>query len=171
MLFRSLEGASEGGWYYQQIALGLNYRLTDMQAALGASQMTRIDRFIARRRALAARYDEALANLPLVTPWQEPDGRSAYHLYPIRLRTERLTRSRRDIYDALRAAGLGVQVHYIPVHLQPYYRKLGFAPGSFPEAERYYEGAITIPLFSAMTDAGQATVIARVRDVVTEASA
>lgn len=166
-----MDGANEGGWYYEQIALGLNYRLTDLQAALGTSQMKRIDSFIARRRALAARYDDALANLQLVTPWQHPDSRSAYHLYPIRLRLAQLRRSRREVYDSLRSSGIGVQVHYIPVHFQPFYRKLGFKPGDFPEAERYYEGAITIPLFAAMTDDEQATVIERVRDIVTGAAA
>ncbi|HTI87439.1 MAG TPA: UDP-4-amino-4,6-dideoxy-N-acetyl-beta-L-altrosamine transaminase [Alphaproteobacteria bacterium] len=165
-----MDGEAEGGWYYEQIALGLNYRLTDLQAALGMSQMKRIDAFIARRRALAAHYDDALGNLPLVTPWQHPDGLSAYHLYPIWLRLAQLRRSRREVFDALRGAGIGVQVHYIPVHLQPYYRKLGFKPGDFPESERYYEGAITIPLFAAMTDDEQATVVERVRDIVTGAA-
>jgi UDP-4-amino-4,6-dideoxy-N-acetyl-beta-L-altrosamine transaminase len=166
-----MDGGAEGGWYYEQIALGLNYRLTDLQAALGTSQMKRIDAFIARRRTLAARYDDALANLPLVTPWQHPDGRSAYHLYPIWLRLAQLRRSRREVFDILRASGIGVQVHYIPVHLQPYYRNLGFKPGDFPASERYYEGAITIPLFSAMTDEEQATVVERIREIVTGAAA
>jgi UDP-4-amino-4,6-dideoxy-N-acetyl-beta-L-altrosamine transaminase len=161
-----MEGASEGPWYYQQIDLGFNYRMTDLQAALGSSQMRRIDAFLARRRALAARYDAALANLPLVRPVQSPDGRSAFHLYPIQLHLEAIGRSRRDIFESLRAAGIGVNVHYIPVHLQPYYRRRGFKPGDFPEAERYYERAISIPLFAAMTDAEQQEVIARLSETL-----
>lgn len=160
-----LEAVDEGPWYYEQQALGFNYRLTDIQAALGLSQLKRLDAFIARRRELAARYDELLADLPLVTPKQDPNGRSAFHLYPIWLRLDRLNQSRRQIFEALRAAGVGVQVHYIPVHLQLYYRRLGFKKGDYPNAERYYEGAITLPLFAAMTDAQQETVVGRLRDV------
>ncbi len=155
-----MRGASEGPWYYEMTALGYNYRMTDLQAALGVSQMRRIDPFVARRRELAARYDAELANLPLVTPWQNPDGRSAYHLYPIALRLDALKQDRKTVFEALRADGIGVNVHYIPVHLQPYYRDLGFKPGDYPEAERYYAAAISIPLFSAMTDAQHAAVVA-----------
>jgi len=161
-----MDGPSEGPWYYQQIELGLNYRMTDLQAALGASQMKRIDAFVARRRALAARYDEALATLPLVLPAQNPDGRSAFHLYPIQLRLETIGRTRREIFDRLRAAGIGVNVHYIPVHLQPYYRRRGFKPGDFPQSERYYERAISIPLFAAMTDSEQSEVVARLSETL-----
>lgn len=164
-----MNGPSEGDWYYQQIELGLNYRLTDLQAALGISQMKRIDGFIAWRRSLAARYDERLSNLPLTTPWQDPDGRSAYHLYPIRLDIDRLRKTRREIFDELRAAGIGVNVHYIPVHLQPYYRALGFKDGDYPNAERYYAGAITLPLFATMTDEEQATVIERLHAILAAA--
>lgn len=163
-------GDPEGDWSYQQIELGLNYRLTDIQAALGSSQMKRIETFIARRRALAARYDERLSNLPLTTPWQDPSGRSAYHLYPIRLNVERITRPRRQIFDELRSSGIGVQVHYIPVHLQPYYRALGFGEGDFPESERYYAGAITLPLFGTMTDEDQDTVIESLHGVLAGAT-
>jgi len=165
-----MEGESEGPWYYQQIELGLNYRITDMQAALGESQMRRIEAFVARRRALAARYDTALAGLPLTLPFQHPDGRSAFHLYPLHLDLARLKTGRRAVFEALRARGIGVNVHYIPVHLQPYYRRLGFGPGDFPAAERYYAGAITIPLFARMTDAEHATVVAAVRETVLAAA-
>jgi UDP-4-amino-4,6-dideoxy-N-acetyl-beta-L-altrosamine transaminase len=165
-----MNGASEGPWYYEQVDLGLNYRLTDIQAALGLSQMQRIDAFIARRREIAAQYDERLSNLPLVTPAQRTDGRSAYHLYPIRLRLDRLRKSRREIFEALRAANIGVQVHYIPVHLQPFYRKLGFKEGDFPESERYYTGAITLPLFAKLTETEQDTVVERVSAIVAAAA-
>lgn len=164
-----MDGASEGPWYYEQVELGLNYRLTDIQAALGLSQMKRLDAFVERRRALAARYDERLSNLSLVTPAQRSDGRSAYHLYPIRLRLNRLRKTRREIFEALRAADIGVQVHYIPVHLQPYFRKFGFKEGDFPESEHYYAGAITLPLFAKLTEAEQDTVIERVSAIVTAA--
>ncbi|PSC03715.1 UDP-4-amino-4,6-dideoxy-N-acetyl-beta-L-altrosamine transaminase [Alsobacter soli] len=160
-----MEGESEGPWYYQQTMLGMNYRITDIQAALGASQMRRIDLFVARRRALAARYDDLLGNLPLTRPWQDLDGRSAFHLYPIHVDSQQ----RRRIFDALRAAGIGVNVHYIPVHTQPYYRQRGFEPGYCPNAEAYYAGAISLPLFSAMTDAEQDEVVEAVRAAVMDA--
>jgi UDP-4-amino-4,6-dideoxy-N-acetyl-beta-L-altrosamine transaminase len=161
-----MEGASEGPWYYQQVALGLNYRITDLQAALGQSQLKRIDAFVARRRALAERYDRMLAALPMIRPAQRPDGRSAFHLYPIQLRLEAIGKTRREVFESLRAAGIGVNVHYIPVHLQPYYRRFGFKDGDFPESERYYQRAISIPLFAGMTDAEQDEVVARLSDVV-----
>lgn len=146
-------------WIYEQIELGLNYRMTDIQAALGASQLTRLDTFVARRRELATRYNKLLAGLPVTCPWQHPDTNSAWHLYVIRLRRDEIKLSRREVFDAMRAAGIGVNVHYIPVHTQPYYRELGFSSGMFPAAESYYEDAITVPLFSKMTDAQQDTVV------------
>lgn len=160
-----LERESEGPWYYEQVALGPNYRLTDIQAALGASQLQKLQRFLERRRAIAARYDAELSRLPLATPWQDPDGRSAYHLYPIRLHHHR---RRRAVFEALRARGIGVQVHYIPVHTQPYYRRLGFEPGICPEAERFYAGAISLPIFAGLTDADQGRVVAALREVLGE---
>lgn len=154
---------ADGPWYYQQIDLGYNYRMTDVQAALGTSQMARLDDFVARRRALAARYDAMLAGLPLAMPWQHADGRSAFHLYPVRLKLDEIGRSRREIFEALRAAGIGVNVHYIPVHTQPFYRKLGFRPGDFPEAERYYAETISLPLYAALLEAQQDQVAAALK--------
>lgn len=147
---------SEGGWYYQQTDLGYNYRMTDLQAALGGSQMRRLDGFVARRRALAERYAERMAGLPLEPP--APSRESAWHLYPVRLRQPE---RRRPVFDALRAAGIGAQVHYIPVHLQPWYRRLGFRPGDFPEAEAYYAGALSLPLWPGLTEAMQDQVTDR----------
>jgi len=153
---------SEGAWYYEQQALGFNYRMTDIQAALGLSQMRRINDFLAARRRLAARYADVLGDLVdtgLTLPWQDPQGESAYHLYPVQVPADR----RRDVFDGLRAAGIGVQVHYIPVHLQPYYRQLGFGPGDFPAAETYYGGAISLPMFASLTDEQQDSVAAHLR--------
>ncbi len=153
---KHMEGESHGPWYYQQTELGWNYRLTDLQAALGESQMNKLDAFVARRRALALRYDELLRDLPLITPWQHSDTASAWHLYVIRLRLDLLKKTRRQIVEELRAAGIGVQIHYIPVHTQPYYRRLGFKDGDFPEAEQYYAETISLPMFPGLTDAEQA---------------
>jgi UDP-4-amino-4,6-dideoxy-N-acetyl-beta-L-altrosamine transaminase len=150
----------DGPWYYQQLELGYNYRMTDLQAALGASQMSRLQTYVQRRHKIAERYDQAFANLPLMTPWQHPESYSAYHLYVIRLRLDEIERSHREVFEALRTAGLGVNLHYIPVHLQPYYRNLGFEPGDFPEAERYYQEAISLPMYPTMTDETIETVIA-----------
>jgi UDP-4-amino-4,6-dideoxy-N-acetyl-beta-L-altrosamine transaminase len=154
-----MSGASDGPWYYQQTMLGLNYRMTDIQAALGASQMNRLKTFVDARHRLAARYDAMLADLPVVTPWQHPDSRSALHLYPVRVSPGPARRSRREVFDAMRAGGIGVNVHYIPVHLQPYYRDLGFRPGQFPEAEAYYAETISLPLYATLTDAEQDVVV------------
>lgn len=151
-----LERKDEGAWYYEQQALGFNYRLTDLQAALGLSQMRRIDAFLAARRRLAARYDRLLASSGLTLPSQHPDALSSYHLYPIQVPDPGL---RRAVFEGLRAAGIGVQVHYIPVHLQPYYRRLGFRQGDFPAAEAYYERAISLPMYATLTDAQQDFVV------------
>lgn len=153
---------SHGGWYYEQLELGFNYRMTDMQAALGASQMTKLEAFAARRREIADLYDRELAGLPLRPLARDPRGISGWHLYMIRLNLEEIGVSRREVFDSLRAQGLGVNVHYIPVHLQPDYQKLGFSAGMYPEAERYYEEAITLPMFPAMTDAD----VRRVREAL-----
>jgi UDP-4-amino-4,6-dideoxy-N-acetyl-beta-L-altrosamine transaminase len=145
-------GESHGGWYYEQLELGFNYRMTDIQAALGASQMKRLEAFARRRREIADLYDRELAGLPLRPLARDPRGISGWHLYMIRLNLGEIRRSRREVFDILRAQGIGVNVHYIPVHLQPDYQKLGFVKGMFPESERYYEEAITLPMFPAMTD-------------------
>lgn len=155
---RMVDGA-QGPWYYEQLDLGWNYRITCIQAALGTSQLRRIESFLARREELVARYDDALAGLPVSTPTHAPDVRSSWHLYVIRIRPDAGV-DRATVFERMRAAGIGVNVHYIPVHLQPYYRALGFAPGDFPEAERYYEEAITLPLYPAMSDAQQDEVVA-----------
>lgn len=155
--------AADGPWYYQQIDLGFNYRMTELQAALGVSQMGRLDDYVARRHALAARYDEMLAGLPLRTPWQHPDSYSGLHLYVIRLELEQLSRTHRQVFEALRERGIGVNLHYIPVHTQPYYQKMGFKTGDFPEAERYYAEAISLPMFQTMSGQQQDQVFAALR--------
>lgn len=143
---------SHGGWYYEQLELGFNYRMTDMQAALGASQMTKLEAFTLRRREIADLYDRELAGLPLRALTRDPRGISGWHLYMIRLNLAEIRCTRREVFDRLRAQGIGVNVHYIPVHLQPDYQKLGFSAGMYPEAERYYEEAITLPMFPEMAD-------------------
>lgn len=158
---------NDGPWYYEQLELGSHYRLTDFQAALGRSQLTRLDAFIARRRELAERYNTLLANLPLTLPWQHPDGASSWHLYVVRLKLECIHKTHRQVFEELRAAGIGVNLHYIPVHLQPDYRALGFQPGVFPEAERYYKEAISLPMFPALTNHEQDQVVAALTFILT----
>lgn len=157
---RFMVGESDGPWYYQQVELGHNDRMTDLQAALGASQMERLPAFLDRRRELAARYDRLLADLPLILPWQHPDTLSSWHLYVIRPDPERTSVTRRALYDGLRSAGIYPQVHYIPVHTQPYYQSLGFRAGDFPESERYYSGALSLPMYFSLSDADQDRVVA-----------
>lgn len=157
-----LHHPDHGGWYYEQQALGYNYRMTDVHAALGASQMTRLDVFLNRRRELVERYHHELAQLPLRLPHEHSSARSAWHLYAIQL-DDAASMTRRVLYDRLRAAGIGVNVHYIPIHLQPYYRQQGHAEGSYPEAERYYRRALSLPLYYGLEDAQQDRVISVLR--------
>jgi len=151
---------SDGPWYYQQIDLGFNYRMTELQAALGVSQMRRLDEFVTKRHAIAKRYDELLAETPVVTPWQHPDSFSGLHLYVIRLQLDQIDKSHRQVFEALREQGIGVNLHYIPVHTQPYYQRMGFQVGDFPEAERYYAKAISLPMYPTMSDDQQDQVVA-----------
>jgi UDP-4-amino-4,6-dideoxy-N-acetyl-beta-L-altrosamine transaminase len=153
------EFENAGAWYYEQQDLGYNYRLTDIHAALGHSQLHRLDAYVAERNRLAQRYDEQLRGLPVILPTVSPGHYSAFHLYVIRLQEAAAT-SRKAVFDALRAGGVNVNVHYIPVHLHPYYRRLGFSPGQFPEAEAHAREAITLPLYPTLSAAEQDKVIA-----------
>jgi len=150
---------SHGGWYYQQIELGFNYRMTEMQAALGVSQLTRLTEFVNDRNQLAKYYDNKLSNLPIILPKQIKDSYSARHLYVIKLKLADIQLTHKQVFDALREQKIGVNLHYIPIHLQPYYQALGFKVGQFPEAEKYYQQAISIPLFHLMSRKEQDTVI------------
>ena len=144
--------ASFPAYYYEQIELGYNYRMSDVQAALGLSQLSRLDEFVAKRHELARRYDDILAQLPVTIPWRHPDTFSGMHLYIIRLERNRINKTHNQVFEELREAGIGVNLHYIPVYLQPDFAMIGFAPGYCPEAERYYAEAITLPMFPGLTD-------------------
>ena len=157
---------AEGSWYYQQVELGFNYRMTELQAALGISQMQRLDEFITKRHKLQERYDLLLEDLPIIKPYQDKDGYSALHLYPIQVQKDKLKSTRKEIFEALRKNSIGVNIHYIPVHTQSYYENMGFKKGDFPNAESYYESVISIPLFYAMTFEQQDQVIAVLEKVL-----
>jgi UDP-4-amino-4,6-dideoxy-N-acetyl-beta-L-altrosamine transaminase len=160
--------ASDGPWYYQQIDLGYNYRMTDLQAALGLSQMQRLGEFVTKRHSIAKRYDQLLADLPVVIPLQHADGYSGLHLYVIRLKLAEIVKTHRQVFEALRAAGIGVNLHYIPVHCQPYYEGLGFKAGDFPKAEEYYAEAISLPMYPGLTESQQDKVIAALHQATEE---
>jgi UDP-4-amino-4,6-dideoxy-N-acetyl-beta-L-altrosamine transaminase len=150
-------------WNYQQIDLGFNYRMTDLHAALGLSQMQRIDAFVTKRHAIAKRYDQLLSSLPVLTPWQHADSYSGYHLYVIRLKLNEINKTQRQVYNAFYAAEIGVNVHYIPVYRQPYYEQMGFNMGYCPQAEQYYSEAISIPMYPGLTINQQDFVVQTLR--------
>ena len=149
----------DGPWYYQQIDLGYNYRMTDLQAALGLSQMRRLNEFVTKRHVIANRYDQLLADLPVYTPWQHEDSFSGLHLYVIRLKLAEIGKTHRQVFEALRALGIGVNLHYIPLYFQPYYENLGFKAGYCIDAEQYYAEAISLPMYPTLSNADQDKVI------------
>ena len=151
---------SEGPWFYQQIELGFNYRLTDLQAALGLSQMDRVDQYVAQRNHLANRYDELLSAMPVTTPWQSPDSYSSRHLYVIRIQLEKVKKSQREIFEILRASGIEVNLHYIPVYRHPYYERMGFIASDFPESQQYYAEAVSLPMYATLNESQQDRVVA-----------
>lgn len=159
---------ADGPWYYQQIELGFNYRMTDMQAALGCSQMDSLDEFVARRRYLVKRYNEKLNDLPLRTPYQDEATNPSWHIYIIRVDFTKVMLSKNEIFARMRDRGIALNLHYIPVHTQPYYQKLGFQKGDFPVSEKYYEEAITLPLYYDLTDEQQDEVIEALKEVLAE---
>lgn len=157
----------DGPWYYQQIALGFNYRMTDVQAALGLSQLSRLDEYVTERHAKVAYYNQALADLPIVLPWQHPDTYSAFHLYVMRLQLDQIGVSHRQVFEALRAAGVGVNLHYIPIYSQPYYQQQGIAGAAhYPQAELFYQTAITLPLYPNLSREQQEQVVVAIRENV-----
>lgn len=157
---------ADGPWYYQQIGLGFNYRMTELQAALGLSQLAKVDKFVARRRQLAERYNELLKDLPLKVPYQNPDTDSSWHLYIIRVDFNKIKKTKKQIFAEMKAKGVCLNLHYIPVHTQPYYQNLGFKHGDFPVSEKYYEEAFTLPLYYSLTDEQQDCVVSALKEVL-----
>ncbi len=158
----------DGPWDYQQVALGYNYRMTDLHAALGVSQITRLSQYVKRRHEIADRYGALLADLPLTLPWQHPDSHSAYHLYVIRLQLDQITTTHRAVFEYLRSKEIMVNLHYIPVHTQPHYQKMGFKAGDYPQAEQYYREAISIPMHPSLTNEEQAYVVEVLREALAQ---
>ena len=159
----NMKNAPHGGWYYEQIDLGLNYRMTELQAALGCSQIKRIENFVLKRNNIAEFYNQEFCNLPIDLPKIDKNSISSYHLYIIKISSNN-EKERLELYSYLKENGLGVNVHYIPVHMQPYYRSLGFSNGDFPEAERYYKSAISIPLHPGLTKSNQNYIVKKLRN-------
>ena len=156
----------DGPWYYQQVDLGYNYRMTDLCAALGISQMERLDEFVTRRHKLANRYNKLLQDLPIKIPWQRLDSYSGMHLYVIRLQLDKIDKTHSQVFQDLRYQNIGVNLHYIPVHTQPFYQKMGFNKGDFPEAERYYSEAISLPMYSRLSELQQDEVVQAIEQVM-----
>lgn len=161
-----MESPSHGGWYYEQIDLGFNYRMTELQASLGVSQMNRLNDFVSKRHQLSNRYNEKLAGLPITLPYQLTNTHSGLHLYVIRLNLNELKKTHKEVFEALRENGIGVNLHYIPVHMHPYYQKMGFKVGDYPNAESYYKEAISIPIFHSMTVNQQDVVIEKLKSIL-----
>ena len=151
--------APDGPWYYEQLELGFNYRMTDIHAALGSSQLTRLAAYLTKRHAIAARYERLLSALPVKLPWQHPDSYSGLHLYVVRLRLDAIGPTHRQVFERLRAAGIGVNLHYMPVYRHPYYAQFGFPEGYCPEAEQYYREAISLPMYPTLSEAEQDYVV------------
>jgi len=161
-----MSSETQGPWYYQQIELGFNYRMTDMQAALGSSQMLRLDEYIKQRHLIREKYDQLLSELPLILPWQSNDGYSALHLYPVQVIENKKEIDRKLVFNQLRQAGVGVNVHYIPVHTQPYYLQFGFKENNFPNAVAYYQRAISLPMYSTLSDEQQVEVVSALKKIL-----
>lgn len=156
----------DGPWYYQQVSLGFNYRMTELHAALGLSQLERLDDYVAKRHILAKRYDGLLEDFPVTYPWQHPDSYSGLHLYVIRLKLDELSVSHREVFESLRNQGIGVNLHYIPVHTQPYYQQFGFQNEDFPEAMNYYREAISLPMYPNLTENEQVEVVSALKEAL-----
>lgn len=149
----------DGPWYYQQIELGFNYRMTDIQAALGLSQMQRLDTFVKQRNAIAQRYNEALADLPVKTPRQNAESYSGFHLYIVRIQLEQISATQSQVFTSMREQGIGVNLHYIPLYSQPYYQRMGFSPEQYPEANHYYAEAMSLPIYPDLSEIRQERVV------------
>ena len=161
-----MQHEADGPWYYEQVAMGFNYRMTDLQAALGISQMRRLDDFVAKRRYLANQYNELLKNLPIKIPYQSQVVNSSWHIYVVRAEFDKLKLSKIELFEKMHQKGINLNLHYIPVHTQPYYTQRGFKKGDFPVSERYYEEAFTLPLFYDLTDEQQEYIVKCLQEVL-----